>query len=79
MYPAVPLLMRKIKEDVNFGKMTLPAGSEIFIVPYATHRTDYIYSKPDEFIPERFLPENCDQRSPYAFLPFSAGPRNCVS
>lgn len=48
------------------------------ILPYATHRIEHIYPEPEKFIPERFTQENCEGRNPYAFLPFSAGPRNCV-
>lgn len=78
LYPAVPIIARRLGEDVKCGKTVLPAGCEIFVIPYATHRLEHVYPEPEKFLPERFSSENCEKRNPYAFLPFSAGPRNCI-
>ncbi|XP_005176034.1 probable cytochrome P450 4aa1 [Musca domestica] len=78
LYPSVPLIARKLGEEVRLTKFTLPAGSNIFICPFATHRLPDIYPDPEKFDPERFSPENSEKRNPYAFLAFSAGPRYCI-
>lgn len=78
LYPSVPLIARKLSEDIRVNKYTIPAGSNILIFPYATHRISEIYPDPERFDPERFSPEQSEKRHPYAFIPFSAGPRNCI-
>ncbi|KAL5287880.1 hypothetical protein ACFFRR_008621 [Megaselia abdita] len=78
LYPSVPMLARKTGEETRLGKHIIPAGSNIFISPYATHRIPQIYPNPEKFDPERFTPENCEKRHPYAYIPFSAGPRYCI-
>lgn len=78
LYPSVPLIARKLGEEVRLSKYTLPAGSNVFVCPYATHRLSDIFPDPEKFDPERFNPENSEKRNPYAFLAFSAGPRYCI-
>src|SRR5882724_7810599 len=41
------------------------------------HNPEY-YPEPDKWIPDRFMPENRDQLTPYSYMPFGLGPRNCV-
>ncbi|CAF4875605.1 unnamed protein product, partial [Rotaria sp. Silwood2] len=53
-------------------------GSTAVIFIYYIHRDPKHFSDPDRFDPDRFLPENSHDRSSFAFVPFSAGSRNCI-
>ncbi|KAL1490373.1 hypothetical protein ABEB36_013082 [Hypothenemus hampei] len=76
LYPSVPLFSRMITEDVVYEKnMMLPKGLEILIMPYAVHRDPKLYDRPNDFIPSRFLDQDPKL---FSYLPFSAGPRNCI-
>ncbi|XP_014470701.1 PREDICTED: probable cytochrome P450 4aa1 isoform X2 [Dinoponera quadriceps] len=78
LYPSVPLFARVSGEDVKIGKHIIPVGCGVIIVPYCTHHLPHHFPDPYDFKPERFSPENSKGRHPYAYLPFSAGPRNCI-
>lgn len=56
----------------------VPKGTSCLLATYLLHRNPDIYPNPEVFNPDRFLPENSIRRHPYAYIPFSAGPRNCI-
>jgi cytochrome P450 family 4 len=60
------------------GKYLIPEGSTCMIFTHALHNNPKYYPKPEVFDPDRFLPENSLNRHPFAYIPFSAGPRNCI-
>lgn len=57
---------------------TIPAGTNVFLDIFHTHRNPDHFPDPYTFNPDNFLPERTRERHPYAYLPFSAGPRNCI-
>nr|QTC11274.1 cytochrome P450 4NU1 [Phenacoccus solenopsis] len=78
LFPSVPMIGRTILEDVILPSgHKLPANSNINIFIYGIQRNPEIFKNPEEFIPERFEGDEV-KKYPYAFIPFSAGPRNCI-
>ncbi|XP_044311371.1 cytochrome P450 4V2 isoform X2 [Varanus komodoensis] len=78
LFPSVPLFSRTLSDDCCIRGYKISKGLDVVIVPYALHRDPDVFPEPEEFKPERFFAENSAGRSPYAYIPFSAGPRNCI-
>ncbi|XP_033015578.1 cytochrome P450 4V2-like [Lacerta agilis] len=78
LFPSVPFFARTLLEECYIRGFRIPKGVDAFIVPYVLHRDPDVFPEPEEFRPERFFPENTAGRHPYAYVPFSAGPRNCI-
>ena len=76
--PSAPLFSRRITEEIRIERKPVPVGTEVIIYSHALHRNPEVFPKPEEFDPERFSLENSRHRSPFAYVPFSAGPRNCI-
>ena len=55
----------------------VPKGASIIISPRFLGRDPKTFEDPDEFKPERFLDEKTTANA-FSYVPFSAGPRNCI-
>lgn len=78
LYPSVPFIGRQIYEPLTIGDHTILPGTSIFINVFALHRNEKHFENPEKFDPDRFLKKNKNNLHPYAFIPFSAGSRNCI-
>jgi cytochrome P450 len=72
LYPPAWVLGRVALEDDMLGEYTLPAGTVVAISPYTAHRRPAAWDHPERFTPGRPQPQR------FAYLPFGAGPRQCI-
>ncbi|PVD35399.1 hypothetical protein C0Q70_02361, partial [Pomacea canaliculata] len=78
LYPAVPGVGRILTKDTLIDGHTIPAGTRVNVSFILLHRNPDVWEDPHTFRPERFEVEEAKNRNPFAFVPFSAGPRNCI-
>lgn len=76
LYPPATVLPRMALEDIKLGDLHIPKGLSIWIPVLAIHHSKDLWGEDaNEFNPERFASKSF---TPGRFIPFSAGPRNCV-
>ncbi|KAM7311184.1 piezo-type mechanosensitive ion channel component-like [Ixodes scapularis] len=80
MFPPGARLERCAASDYVLGEtgIQVPKGCVVAIPVYAMHHDPENFPDPETFDPNRFSEENVDSIRPYTYLPFGAGPRNCI-
>ena len=78
LHPPVPIYGRVTDADTLIDGNVVPKGTNIAVFAYMLHRNPAYWKDPDTFNPDRFGEDEYLKRNPYAYVPFSAGSRNCV-
>ncbi|XP_071476288.1 ultra-long-chain fatty acid omega-hydroxylase-like [Diadema antillarum] len=78
MYMNIPP-SRVLREPLKVDGFTIPAGTSVVVNIYQAHHNPDVWGDDHmDFRPERFERANVEKRDPFAFVPFSAGSRNCI-
>ncbi|MFJ7126132.1 cytochrome P450 [Streptomyces sp. NPDC098101] len=78
LFPAAPVVGRRAVAATEIGGVAVPAGADVVVAPWVTHRHPDYWEDPERFDPDRFTPEAEAARPRYAWFPFGGGPRACI-
>ncbi len=78
LYPPAWMYTRMTTEDTELGGHRLRTGTDILISPYVIHRMPGLFADPEDFDPDRWLPERAKDVTRGSYLPFGAGSRKCI-
>lgn len=78
-------LPRQTDRDISIASYNIPAGTTVFVAINTLHNSPRLWKKADEYLPERWFREEEEEKgegpkwvNKNAYLPFSAGTRNCI-
>ena len=78
LYPPFWMVDRMTLADDRAGDLDIPRGSTVVVFIYGTHHSPRYWENPESFDPERFTKAKEKLYTPFAHLPFGAGPRGCI-
>jgi cytochrome P450 len=79
LVPPVPLLPRVALRDFEWNGVKVPAGYGTTVNVTMVMRSPAHFTNPDQFDPDRFLPERGEDRSHrFAWVPFGGGAHKCI-
>ncbi len=80
LYPPAWGIGRRAIRDFELNGYRIPAGANVFLLQWVTHRDPRFFPDPERFDPERWRDDPIRRgRLPrFAYFPFGGGPRVCI-
>ncbi|HEY2121789.1 MAG TPA: cytochrome P450 [Candidatus Acidoferrum sp.] len=80
LYPPAWGIGRCALEDFELNGYRIPAGTNVFLMQWLTHRDERYFPEPERFDPERWRddPIRRGKLPRFAYFPFGGGPRVCI-
>jgi cytochrome P450 len=78
LHPPAPIIYREVETAFELGGFECARDTAIWVSPQLLHNDARYFSRPHQFLPERFMEERSSHTSGLSYLPFGAGRRACI-
>ena len=78
LYPPIAAISRAALGPDELAGHGIKRGTMVVVAPFVLHRHRALWSRPDQFEPNRFLDGARQTIDRFAYLPFGVGPRTCI-
>jgi cytochrome P450 len=78
LFPPARHIDRCPMRDVELAGARIPAGTNVIVSPFVTHRESGLHERARDFDPTRWLEPNSGGRRRGAYLPFGSGVHTCI-
>jgi cytochrome P450 len=78
LYPPAWSMGREAVQDCAIGGYRIPAGGQVWMIPWSMHRDPRYFDQPERFDPDRWSGDLAERLPKFAYFPFGGGPRLCI-
>jgi enediyne biosynthesis protein E7 len=78
LHPPAPIIYREVETTFELGGFECVHDTAIWVSPQLLHNDARYFSRPHQFLPERFMEERSSRTPGLSYLPFGAGRRVCI-
>ena len=77
-HPVAHVLMRGVRDDMEFEGYTVKKGTMVFVAPETAHNIPEVFSNPMTYDPLRFSPERAEGTKKFSLIGFGGGAHRCA-
>ncbi len=77
-HPVAHVIMRGVRDDMQFDGFEVKQGTMIFVAPETAHNIPEVFKNPEKYDPERFSPGRAEGDSKFSLIGFGGGAHRCA-
>ncbi|ROS05493.1 sterol 14-demethylase [Sinobacterium caligoides] len=78
MHPVAHVIMRGVRDDMEFDGYEVKEGTMVFVAPETAHNIPEVFREPHKYDPLRFSPDRLEDKKKFSLIGFGGGVHRCA-